>query len=173
MNDSLKDDISSSIQDYIVTRYLKTIIVYTCFVVGIIGNGVVILVYSRINKKQKRDGGKDYKTHMRYYIPILAVFDLATLVFGAISPVGSTDFWLCKGLAFLLFSAVRTSGLLLLLITIQRFMYIALFPQRVLTLRQLRISVVVVTVVGAIATLPGLFFEKIQKDNVREIYQRD
>ena len=82
MNGSLQVDVSGSIQDYSIARYMRTVIVYICFVVGIIGNGVVILVYSRINRKQKRNGGKDDKTHVRYYIPILAVFDLSILVLG-------------------------------------------------------------------------------------------
>ena len=123
---------------------------------------MVILVYSHINKKQRQDGGKYYKTHVRYYIPILAVFDLATLIFGAMLPLTLTNVWVCKGRYFLMFSAVRTSGLILLLISI--FMYIALFPKRVFSIRQLRMSVVAVTILGVVATVPDLFSTKYKTD---------
>ena len=164
MNVSFLVNVTDSKQDYIIRISTSTaIIFYACIFVGIIGNAVVFLVYSRINEKQRRDGGKDYRTHIRYYIPILAVFDLVTLIVGAALPVNAINVWLCKGIYFLMFGAVRTSGLILLLIAIQRFMYIALFPKRVLSIRQLRVSLAVVTLFGAVLTLPDLILVNLRQ----------
>ena len=123
---------------------------------GIIDNGLVVFVYIRINKIRSY-GGKDHETHVRYFIPSLAVFDLATLICFFALPVADKSVWLCKGVAFVMFSAVRTSILILLLIAVQRFMLIALIPKRVLSVRQLRISLAVGTLIGTLATLPDLF----------------
>ena len=133
MNDSLQVNLSDNIQDNITasTSYVTNIIFYICLAVGIIGNSVVILIYSQINKERRNhQSGNNYQSHVRYYIPSLAAFDLAVLIIAA-SPASHVNIWLCKVSTFLVFSAVRISGLILLLITIQRFMYIALIPKRV------------------------------------------
>ena len=160
MNCSNNWNVSCSTQDYTNATLIRGIISWTCAVVGIIGNVVVILVYSSIDKMQKRDGGKDYKTHVRYYIPMLAVLDLVTLILAASRDLIHKNVWLCKGHTFLILSTIRASGLILLLITIQRFMYISLFPKRILSIKQLRILLTVPIGGGAIATLPDAFLIK-------------
>ena len=176
MNDSLQVNISDNTQDNIAasTSYVTNIIFYTCLAVGIIGNSVVILVYSQINKERRNDHrGNNYQAHVRtkqirYYIPSLAAFDLAVLIIAS-SPASHINIWLCKVSTFLVFSAVRFSGLILLLTAIQRFMFIALIPKRVLSIRQLRISLAVVSVLGGMATLPDLFLIEITLTSINEI----
>ena len=172
MNNSLQMNTSNNLQDYISVRYVTSVVIfYTCLVVGIIGNSVVIFVYGRINEKQRSEGGKDHLTHVRYYIPSLAVCDTATLIFGFSFPIRNRNVWLCKASSFLVFSSVRTSGLILLLIAMQRFMFIALQPKRVLTIAQLRVLLLVAIVTGALLSLPEVILLDITNINVTHINQ--
>ena len=170
MNNSLQIHTSDSLQDYISVRYVTSVVIfYTCLVIGIIGNSVVIFVYGPINDKQRSEGGKDYRAHVRYYIPSLAVCDTATLIFGFSFPIRNRNVWLCKASSFLVFSSVRTSGLILLLIAMQRFMFIALQPKRVLTIAQLRGLLLVAIVTGALLSLPEVILLDITNINVTYI----
>ena len=139
----------------------RTIILYVFALIGIIGNVIVLLVYRRIKKKQIQCPSKEGGMRMRFYIPSLAVFDITGILCLAVFPLTAINVWFCKGVVLVGLSAIKASVLIMLLISIQRFMYIAIRPKRILTLKQLRILLAVVVVVGTALTLPETFVYEI------------
>ena len=135
----------------------RTIILYVFALIGIIGNVIVLLVYRRISKKQIQGQSKEGGMRVRFFIPSLAVFDITSIIFLAVFPLSATNVWLCKGVVLVGLSAIKTSGLIMLLISIQRFMFIAMQPKRILTPKQLHILLAVVILVGIAFTLPETF----------------
>ena len=152
MNDTNNTD--NFRDDLLIT---KTIISCVFVLTGIIGNIVVLLVYKRIVEKRRRDDRSEGQMRVRFYIPSLAVFDLASVIFFAIFPLTAYHVWLCKGITLIGLTALKTSGLILLLISIQRFMFIVPQPKRILTVRQLKVLLAVITLVAFALTLPNAF----------------
>lgn len=119
MNDSLTSEWN---RDYYNQLFSTIILQGLIFIIGIIGNIWVLLVYA-FRMKENRDD--------RYFIPILAVFDLiassVASVFYVLESVYFVDFpstELCKGLLFVMTCTSGLSALLLIAIAVQRYLKI-------------------------------------------------
>ncbi|CAG2231146.1 unnamed protein product [Mytilus edulis] len=109
-------------QDYYDKLLPSVFLQGVIFLLGFIGNIIVLMVYF-FRMKSNRDD--------RYFIPILAVFDLISgtvaSVFYVLESIYFVDFpstGLCKGLLFAMTSTSSLSALLLIAIAVQRYLKI-------------------------------------------------
>ena len=137
--------------------YCHTPLYYSIVVLsGIVGNSFVLFMY--LVKMRK----KEIKT--RYFIPILAVFDLLMCVLAGIfvienyAPVIGIFFndGRCKALYFFLAFAMMTSNALLLTIAIQRYLKVCRPLGKQLNLFSRRLATVIVIAASIICALPTL-----------------
>jgi hypothetical protein len=118
------------------------------FLLGVIGNSLVLYVYKFKVKHQ---------TEERYFIPVLAVFDLSVSVFSSIYFIsdylnyGSYPSGIfCKTIGFLTYTTLVVSAHLLSVIGIQRYMKICtpLGPQMTLFWRRIAVAVTIIVSAG-------------------------
>jgi len=93
-----------------------------CFVIGIVGNVIIILVYIFKMKNYSEE---------RYFIPILALFDLCAIIFTTIYFILDYVYFvnfqssiICKLITFSTYSWTAISGNILLVIGVQRYLKI-------------------------------------------------
>ena len=157
--EDIKDILNS---DIAARRLPMTIILSIYLTVGLFGNSLVLFIYAwKINRESRGDRIKEDQGNNRYYIPSLALFDLIAVISQALSSIIQNEYfvefpttWLCKGLWFIGWCSSVISGLILLLIAIQRFLCIGLHPSRELSIRQLRILLAIVITVAFVCTAP-------------------
>ena len=128
---------------------LQTIIHGLVILFGIVGNSFVLFIYIVKMRRTQREA--------RYFIPILAGFDLlvcilaATIIIGNYLPyIGVFNDVLCKATYFLLAISISVSNALLLTIAIQRYLKVCrplgkqmhLFWRRLATVLMLTTSIV-------------------------------
>ena len=118
------------------------------FLLGLVGNSLVLYVY-KFKVKHQTEG--------RYFIPVLAVFDLSVSVFSSIYFIsdylnyGSYPSGIfCKTIGFLTYTTLVVSAHLLSVNGIQRYMKICrpLGPQMTLFWRRIAVAVTIIVSVG-------------------------
>ena len=114
-----------------------------CLVIGIVGNVIIILVYIFKMKNYSEE---------RYFIPILALFDLCAIIFTTIYFildyvyfVNFQSYIICKLIAFFTYSWTAISSHTLLVIGVQRYLKICkpLRPQMTLFWRRAAVAITI------------------------------
>ncbi|KAK3095700.1 hypothetical protein FSP39_017801 [Pinctada imbricata] len=153
----LRDDLNY----HLLLRRLQTVIVTAVILfLGIVGNILVLVAYWNLLQRRKV---KELKG--RYFMPILAVADLASVFVGGIFFL-YTDFNRatfestagCKCGMFFSFTTNTISILILLLIAISRYMKICLPHGKKMTEYWKRMSVVIVCIISTVSCIPFLYF---------------
>lgn len=133
----------------------NNVILVLYIIFGVFGNVLVIFIYSYKLSKKKDD---------RYFIPILAASDLVACTVGAsyalalnLLPAKFTNDILCKVLWYFSESTTISSGLLLIVIAVQRYIKVCK-PLRTFTTRWKQIAIVLCVLVSSIFAIPTLFF---------------
>ena len=121
--------------------------------VGVVGNIFVIVIYALQMKKDQRES--------RYFIPILAFYDIMVCILSEIYFLYRTFFWtafhsdeLCKTLLFFLVQTKFTSDAFLLAIAIQRYIMICRSLGKQMTLFWRRITMVSVIAANIVYSIP-------------------
>lgn len=132
----------------------NNIILVLYMVIGLFGNILVIFIY--IFKLKKKDD--------RYFIPVLATMDLTACSVGSsyalalnLLPAKFTSDILCKVLWYFSQATTISSGLLLVVIAVQRYLKVCK-PMLSLTLRWKRIAIFLCFITSSIFSIPTLFF---------------
>ena len=114
-----------------------------CLVIGIVGNVIIILVYIFKMKNYSEE---------RYFIPILALFDLCAIIFTTIYSILDYVYFvnfqssiICKLITFSTYSWTAISGHTLLVIGVQRYLKICkpLRPQMTLFWRRAAVAITI------------------------------
>ena len=136
---------------------LYTIIYSIVVLSGIIGNSFVVFMYFKKMRRTERE--------IRYFIPVLAVFDLLMCILVGIFVIENyipvigivNNDSRCKALYFLQMSAMTTSNALLLTIAIQRYLKVCRPLGKQMNLFSRRLTTVVVIATSIIFAVPILF----------------
>ncbi|XP_052064259.1 orexin receptor type 2-like [Mytilus californianus] len=140
----------------------SSILIIIGCIVGILGNGSVIICYFfRIQERGER-----------YFIPVLAVVDLVACLTSSIFYVMDNAFFLnypydlmCRILIFLQLLVPGTSASLLVIISVQRYLLVCKPHGPRMTLRWKRIAIVVVCLFTLAYTAPVLVISGIKTSN--------
>ena len=158
MNSNVTDKTSLR-QEYgeliIATLLPNTTIQCTILCIGVIGNLLVLIMYcTKMNKEQ---------TESRYFIPVLAVYDLLACVSATVYFVSETYMWisyrsdvLCKAVIFASGNTVITSTAFLVVIAIQRYRKICCPHSKQMTLFWRRLAVVFTILANLLYSAPSL-----------------
>ena len=138
----------------IVSAFLPIDVIFSIILVaGIIGNMFVIFIYAIKMRKDKRES--------RYFIPVLAFYDLLVCILSETYNLSKTFFWatfpsdeICKTLIFFLAQAMFTSNTFLLAIAVQRYIKICRPFAKQMTLFWRRITMAVVIVTNILVSIP-------------------
>ena len=143
----------------------STILIIIGGLVGILGNGSVIICYFRIGKCGER-----------YFIPVLAVVDLVACITSSIFYVMDNTFFfnypydsMCRILTFLQLLVPGTSASLLIIISVQRYLLVCKPLGSNMTLRWKRIAIGVACLFTFTCSAPVLAISGIKTSN--ETYQ--
>ena len=155
MNESQLNLLLEFNDEYSKNLWPNTLYSLLCLVIGLFGNGYVLLIY---NFKMKD------KTESRYFIPHLAVADACASVFSCIAfilinfyPLYFPWDFLCKGINYLSFVPGFASALFLLGIAVQRYTRSKPFG-RPFSLFWRRTTVVVIWIVTICIEIPSFLF---------------
>ena len=129
---------------------------------GVIGNIFVIFIYAIKMRKDQRES--------RYFIPILAFYDLMVCIISEIYFLSKTFFWatfysdeLCKTLLFFLLQTVMTSDAFLLVIAVQRYIMICRPLGKQMTLFWRRITIALVVAANIAYSIPMTIVSGVQE----------
>ena len=129
--------------------------------VGVVGNIFVIVIYTL---KMKRD-----QRASRYFIPILAFYDIMVCIISEIIFLSRTFFWvtfhadeLCITISFFLVQTKMTSDAFLLAIAVQRYIMICRPQRKQMTLFWRRITIVLVIAVNIVYSIPVTIVSGVQ-----------
>ena len=139
----------------------STILLCTILCAGIIGNFIVLLLYcTRVMGKL---------TEPRYFIPVLAFYDLLACISSMVFVIEETFIWmayshtiLCKIVILVFENAVGSSTAFLIVIAVQRYIKICRPHSRQMTLFWRRIALMLVIVTNVIYIIPAGFFSGIE-----------
>ncbi|XP_048776490.1 neurotensin receptor type 1-like [Ostrea edulis] len=143
-------------QDY--SNKLLPTVVFQCVVcfIGLVGNILVLLVYT-FRMKGSRDD--------RYFIPILAVFDLVAstmasvfYVFESIYFVDFPSSELCKGMLYTMTATSGLSALLLIAIAVQRYLKICKPHGKQMDEKRRKVCLASVVIFSILYSAPVLLF---------------
>ena len=139
-------------KEFIVSLTPNMVLFSTYIILGLCGNTFVVLVYRTRMKNLSNE---------RYFIPILAVFDLIasvqSSVFGIIKSVNYVTFTsdtLCRILQFFAGFTTYLSVLVLLIIAVQRYNLVCK-PQKIqMTLTCRRLLLILTTIIAFLVAFP-------------------
>lgn len=145
----------------------NTVIQLLAGVFGVLGNSIVLLMYSRYIQDS---------TGSRYFIPILAVVDLAGCVSNVIEfhledtlQYFYPDLILCKACSFLMIMLGSLSALLIFVIALQRYLLICRpFGQQMTTGRR-RVAIFVSVLLACAGATPAFHFAELRKFEVMNV----
>lgn len=150
--DEFVDKWNSQLSNHLIGN---NVVLVLYIIIGVFGNVLVIFIYNYKLSKKKDD---------RYFIPILAANDLVACIVGAsyalslnLLPVKFTNDILCKVLWYFSESTTISSGFLLIVIAVQRYLKVCK-PLITFTLRWKQIAIVLCLLVSSIFAIPTLFF---------------
>ena len=146
--------------------FLPVNILYSItLVAGFIGNIFVISIYATKMRKNQRES--------RYFIPVLASYDLMVCILSEIYFLSNTFFKasfrsdeLCKILLFFLVQTMMTSDAFLLAIAIQRYTKICRPLGRQMTLFWRRLAVALIVTANIMYSVPTAFVSGVQEFQV-------
>ena len=138
------------------------ILLSVVLVAGIIGNTFVIFIFATKMRKDKKAS--------RYFIPILAFWDLMVCIMSEIRFISNSQHWssfhsdeLCKTLMFFLVQTIMTSDAFILAIAVQRFIKICRPTATQMTLYWRRVTVVLVIVTNTLYSIPHAVISGVQE----------
>ncbi|XP_062582152.1 alpha-2A adrenergic receptor-like [Saccostrea cucullata] len=141
--------------DVTKTLYFNTGILFMYLFLGLFGNSVVLYVYTRRMKR----------TEEKYFIPMLAIADIFACLSGISLAVVSnfhrayyTLDTFCRVGYFLTWSTTTVSGIIILLIALNRHLMICRPTGPQLTLTRKRRALIVVVIFSIVTSLPMLHF---------------
>ena len=135
--------------------YFNTVLLTIYLILGLFGNSLVLYVYTRRMKR----------TEERYFIPVLATADifacLAGVILGLVSNFYRANYVLetfCKMGYFLTWSTTSVSGIIILLIALNRHLMICRPTSPQLTIARKKRAIVAVIVFSVVSSGPMLYF---------------
>ncbi|XP_061177264.1 G-protein coupled receptor 83-like [Saccostrea echinata] len=141
--------------DVTKTLYFNTGILLLYLFLGLFGNSIVVYIYIRRMKR----------TDEKYFIPILAIADifacLAGVILGVVSNFHRAYYTLdtfCKVGYFLTWSTTSVSGIIILLIALNRHLMICRPTSPQLTITRKRRALIVVMIFSIVTSAPMLYF---------------
>ena len=152
-------------RDIAIASLPVDILLSVVLVVGIIGNVFVIFIFATKMRKDQRGS--------RYFIPIVAFFDLLVCVLSLIYFISTTLHWttfrsdeLCKTMTFFLVQTMMISDAFLLAISVQRFIKICRPAAKQMTLYWRRVTVVLVIATNTLYSIPTAVVSGVQDSPV-------
>ena len=142
------------------------ILLSVVLVAGIIGNVFVIFIFSTKMREDKKAS--------RYFIPILAFWDLMVCIMSQIHFISDSLHWtsfhsdeLCKILTFFFFQTIMTSDAFILTIAVQRFIKVfRATAKQIMTLYWRRVTVVLVIASNTLYSIPTAIVSGVQESSV-------
>ena len=142
------------------------ILLSVVLVAGIIGNVFVIFIFSTKMREDKKAS--------RYFIPILAFWDLMVCIISQIHFISDSLHWtsfhsdeLCKILMFFFFQTIMTSDAFILTIAVQRFIKVfRATAKQIMTLYWRRVTVVLVIASNTLYSIPTAIVSGVQESSV-------
>ena len=150
----------------IVNALLPMNILFSIILVsGVIGNVFVIFIYATKMRKDQRES--------RYFIPVLAFYDLMTCVTSWIYFLSNTFFWasfrsdeLCKTLLLFLVQTMMTSDAFLLVVAVQRYIKICRPHAKQMSLFWRRLTIALVIATNIFYSIPTAIVSGVQESPV-------
>lgn len=162
-----------NLNQYFVNKLLPNIVwMFVCLITGLVGNALVLFIYSLcINGKHR---------NARYFIPILACFDLLASTLSSLHGILHYFFFmnfpsekLCKFLNFASFFTTTVSAYILMLVAIQRYRKICIPLGKQLNIFWKRTSLAIVIVCSIAFSVPICFtagIKDLEKQNLTVSY---
>ena len=159
------------LQDYgseVITALLPSNLFYSVILLcGFIGNAFVLFIYGREMNKGHKEA--------RYFIPVLAFYDLMACVVSEVHFMSETYLWVsfrenlyiyCKLKLLLVIVTSLTSNSFLLVIAVQRYVKICRPFAKQMTLFWRRFAVVIVIIVNIVYSTPSFIVSGVQDSHI-------